>query len=356
MMMKNIGLLFLLTLLILSCSKEEKLQPSYSESDRLAAQLDLSKPLVKEYKEKYGVNILLNFSDTLDFKFGMWKSSTRDLWANFNISHIAADEADANLALFDELVLQSFKDEITTPAKLGAKTYTSTFKRDYFPHKLLLADTVTTDGNKNSPDLILAEAEVMAVSEDTWYALYNGYEQLFAVSKPQYDRLSTTNKSNVRKRMLFGFLVNMIHENNLYNAIPGEFYEPAVSLYNTDINALAVAEKAPTHPSDTSVINAQWYIDKGMVLSKRSPSVTSSSFAYRLNKGSSLYFPSKMVDVRNFLNVIICESATNSTGPIRGYYLKSPLFKKRMKIMIETLYSWGIDVFQINPVMEEFYN
>lgn len=353
--MKKIYLL-LLCMGILACNKDEQLTPSNIDKDRLTEQLDLSKPLVKEYKNKYDVNILLNFSDTLDFKFGMWKTSTRDLWANINISHIAPLEADANLALFDEIVLQCFQDEITTPAKLGGKTYQSTFKRDYFPYKILLADTVTTDGNKTSPDLMLAEAEVMAVSEDTWYGLWNGYEQLFAVSKPQWDKLSTTNKSNVRKRMLFSFLVNMVNEHNLYKQIPEEFFAPVASLYNTDIKALALLEGAPDHTTSTEYIGVQWYIDKGMVLSKRSPIATSASFALRLNKSSALYFPSRNVDVRNFLNVIICENTTSNTGPIKGYYLKSPLFKQRMKIMIETLYSWGIDVFAINPVMEEFYN
>ncbi len=349
-------LLLLISITLFACNKEEKLSPSFTEKDRLTAQLDLSKPLVKAYKDKYDVNILLNFSDTLDFKFGMWKHATRDQWANFNISHIAANESDANLALFDEIVLQCFQDEITTPKVMGAKVYQSDFKKKYFPHKILLADTVTTDGNKASPDVILTEAEVMAISEDTWYGLWNGYEQLFAVSKPQWDKLSTTNKSNVRKRMLFSFLVNMFHRHNLYAQVPAEFFTPVLSLHNMDINALALLEQAPSHPTNSANINVQWYIDKGMVLSKRSPIVTSAAFAFRLERASVLYFPNKAVDVRNFLNVIICENSTTSTGPIRGYYLKSPVFKQRMKIMIEMLYSWGIDVFQINPVMAEFYN
>lgn len=353
--MKKIYVL-LLAIGLIACNQEDQLTPSNIDEDRLSELIDLSKPLVKEYKENYDVNILLNFNDTLDFKFGLWQNSIKDMWANFKISHVNEGNEDETLGLFDEIVLQAFQDDITAPAKVGGQTYHSEFKKKYFPHKILLADTITTDGKKNCPDVMLAEAEVMAVTEDTWYALWNGYEQIFAVSKPQWDKLTVTNKNNVKKRMFFSFLVNIINEKKLYSQIPEAFFTPVEGLHNKDIKALALVEDAPTHPSDTSCISVQWYIDKGMALLKNSPVVTSSSFAYRLNKSSALYFPNRERDVRNFLNVIICENATTNSGPVRGYYLKSPLFKQRMKVMIETLYSWGIDVFKINPVMEEFYN
>lgn len=69
MMKKWIFIYILVCVLGFSACNEDEIKPSYADEERLEGLLDLSKPLVKEYKEKYGVNILYNFHDTLDFKF-----------------------------------------------------------------------------------------------------------------------------------------------------------------------------------------------------------------------------------------------------------------------------------------------
>ena len=39
---------------------------------------------------------------------------------------------------------------------------------------------------------------------------------------------------------------------------------------------------------------------------------------------------------------------------LRNYYLPSPLFCERMRIVMDLLESWGVDVLKINPALAMF--
>ena len=128
--MKNWTFIYLLAIILgITACEEDDLTPSMADEDRLPELLDLSKPLVKEFKEKYDVNILYSYDDTLDFKFGMTPSGTTSQWGNIKIIHLDSMEVvDYALEKLDEMVLTYMNDDF----------------RKILPHKILLADIVSS--------------------------------------------------------------------------------------------------------------------------------------------------------------------------------------------------------------------
>ena len=88
-----------------------------------------------------------------------------------------------------------------------------------------------------------------------------------------------------------------------------------------------------------------------MALTMNSPKRSAaSSYQQRLQTNNSLKFPDRERDFRNF----ICVMVFTKESDLRNYYLPSPLFCERMRIVMDLLESWGVDVLKINPALAMF--
>ena len=360
-------LIFSIGLILCSCQKEEELTPSLIDKDRTAELIDMSKPLVKKWKDSYNVSILHRFNDTLDFKFGLWINGTKDLWSNLAISKVSDADADQTLALLDDFILKYFKDTIVTP---DGRTVYPDFKKKYFPKRILLVDTLENQ-TTTIPDNILIDLDNKPGK--TLRAVFNGYEQMISLSIRYLPTAAEDVKRDIRDEILYDMMANMFERHDLYSQLSDEFYVLQKDLYGKDVNEKAAIEKPAyltylqkkgtvwMQITDTTIYSPSWYVEKGFVMLKKTPNSGGSTFIKRLNKNKQLTFPYKNLDVRSMLQVIICDlkeketSSLKAVDPVRDYYLKSPLLKKRMKLLINQLYEWGVDVFAINPEMKEFY-
>lgn len=332
--MKKWMLYILVCVLGFSACSEDDVKPSYADEERLEGLLDLSKPLVKEYKEKYGVNILYNFDDTLDFKFGFYTTVTNSAWGKIAITHLdSAEVVDSALEKLDEMVFAYFKDEF----------------KQRLPYKILLADIVET--GTTSPSGLIAEEE--SPETGTVTAIANDYSYMFAFNKESMDAFNATKLKTLRDVKLYYLISYVMNKHNLYEEIPASFYASVSHLHEESIDSLANAESelpVGTGPY-AKYYTPEWYMGLGMALTRQSPKLnSSSSYAQRVEMNRSLTFPGKERDFRNFVSVMIFTSKSN----LQKYYLPFPLFRERMCIAMQTLESWGVDVLKINPDLEMF--
>lgn len=319
------------------CYDEDKLSPTPLEEDRLLELLDMDKPLVRKMKESYGVNLLTRFSDTLDFYFGLYDRGAWNIWNAILIRHLPAEHTDFALEKFDEMVMGYFKND--------------EFIKRCFPRKILLTKEIL--GNVTVPDPFVMEPDNREVSSMT--AIGTNYVYAFGFDKEIIDVLKPSLLELLRNTKLYCFVSWLYEHNNLYADIPEEFYGLVDGLHREKLANIATREpESPIVEFDGGeYYSVEWYIGKGMALTQNSPvSAVGMAFNQRLKVDESVSFPTKERDFRNFLNVIFCETEAN----IRTYYLESEVFKRRMRIVLDLLKSYGIDFTGSKPVLKEFYN
>ena len=318
-----------------SSCEEEEVKPSFADEERLEKLLDLSKPLVKEYKEKYNVNILYDFHDTLDFKFGFYTLNPNQSWSKIDVTHLDSVEVvDYALEKLDEMVFAYLKEN---------------FKKR-LPYKMLLADIIEL-GN-TTPDNLISEPD--SPESGTVTAIGNPYSYMFAFNKESIESFSEAKIKTLRDVKLYHLISYVINKDNLYSEIPDAFYAPVNGLHGESVDSLAAAEEVlpvGTGPY-AKYYTPDWYMSLGMALTVNSPKKSASTnYQMRLSINSSLKFPDNQRDFRNFLYVMIFSKKTD----LEKYYLPSEVFSERMRIAMETLEDWGIDVLKINPALEMFY-
>ena len=333
--MKKIFIILSLTAsaMLLSCSGEDELSPSLSDKDRLPELLDTSIPTVKEYKDNYGINMLYQFDDTLDFKFGFYQNATNNLWKKIIVTKLDTKEK-------VDFAFEKFNEDITP-------YFNDTFKK-MMPKKILMADIVELESN---PDNLMGEADVTETG--TVNAISAKFSYMLAYNKESMETFKEVKLANMRKTKLFHLICTVINNNNLYSQVPDGFSSEVKHLYGASVDSLAQEE--PELPVGTgpyaSYYTPEWYIGLGLPITLHSPNRTAgSNFTQRVRKNSSLSVPDFERDFRNFVCVMVFESESN----IKTYYLPSELFCRRMAIALQTMKQWGIDVEAINPAMKLF--
>ena len=333
--MKNMFFPFLILALGVCACNEEELTPSLKDEDRVSALVDLSRPVVKEFKEKYDVNILYDFDDTLDFKFNMTPSGTTTQYDMIQIEHLEAGTEDYALAKLDEMVLSYLKEDF----------------RKILPKKILLANEVLT--SSTPPDLLVGESDCAESKSYTAMGnLYGSY--LFAFNESVLEELDEQRQRESRNVKLYNFINYVINLRGLSEDIPDAFYSPVSHLHGISVDSIAEQElELPVGTGmNSQYYTPEWYIGLGMVLTEKSPNANTygAVMERRIRKGGKYNFPDKERDFRNFINLIVCESEENLTK----YYMASSLFKERLLIVMDMLETWGVDVLKINPALEMF--
>ena len=240
---------------------------------------------------------------------------------------------DYALEQLDAMVFAYFSDE---------------FKRR-LPHKLLLADMVET-GSVN-PDNLMSESDVE--EEGTVTVIANEYSYLLAFNKASMESFSEAKLKDLRDVKLYHLISYVIDKHDLYQEIPESFYSQVNYLHGRSVDSVAMEEKelpVGTGPYK-NYYTPEWYMGLGMALTLHSPNKSASSnLDLRLRIDNSLYFPDRERDFRNFLCVMIFSDEDD----LREFYLSSSLFCDRMKIVMQLLEGWGVDVLRINPALEMF--
>lgn len=346
-MKQFIYILFLAVFGFTSCTEDE-LTPSLADQPSAKDHPDMSKPLIAQYKNDYGISIVYQFDTTADFLFSFHNKVSIDAWKRLSIKQFTPDNVDYGLEKLEELFLTYFKDEVT----FNGETIRSDFKRKSFPKTIFIVDSLA--GSYSSLGQYLKEPN--GYETEKYYSfLWNDYEPMLAFNS----KILTTNAANLNKyrnSILYCFLSSLFINRDLYSQLPESFFEPVSELYDTSVNDLATEEEAPTTGTGSVLYyDPAWYTSKGFALTSNSPtgsSGTTTNYTKLLRTTNSYHFPDRKRDFRNILHVIIYE--TNVTN-IRNYF-KNDVILPRIQTLIERLYDYGIDVAAINPATTEYFN
>lgn len=322
---KLLVLISIAILTLVSCEKEDHPSPSMKDEDRVGQLIDLSKPLVKEYFEKYNCAILYDFNDETDIRFNLGDVKERQIWQNLRIEKIVRQTAvDSALHVLDSAVLSNFKDEIT----FKDTTYKSDFKRKYFPNKIIIADKLINE-NKDWMNIIQTESQSSFGGIGALHSVGNNNAFIFNLDLQTMLSSSQTYNS-FRNDDIYIFLCHMIEKHKLYDLIPDEFYAYSSNYYGKTI-ATVQKENGQT-PAD---INNAEYVAYGFCLKKGG--------GYGFNK--ELPFPTREMDVRQYINETIHPYFASGMEPTNA----------KLKLITKTLMSWGIDVAAINKANADLF-
>lgn len=349
MSMKKIIYTLLLGAVLFAACAEDDLLPSMADKPSATEEPDMTKPLIAAYKNDYDVNIIYRFTDSTDFLFALGDKGNVENWKETVIKQLPDSLVDYGLRMFDSLVLKYFKDEV----EFRGEMYRPDFKRKSFPRKIFLVDSL--GGGYSGLGQVIGELND-AESQGYFSFLWNVFEPMFAFDSTLLTGASAKMILKYRNSMLYGLLSALFVDRGVYYEFPTVFFEPVADLYGTSVNELALEEEAEVYKSGSRYYYLpEWYMSKGFAMTNDSPGSaygTETKYTTTLDTTRTLNFPLRDRDFRNMLHVMICETKADY---IRKYF-QNDLFVSRMRIMIGEMYRRGIDVFAINPVMEEFFN
>ena len=330
--------LMLAGLLSFSSCSEDDLAPSLTETDRMNELLDMNNPIVKDLKENYQVNLLTNFNDTLDFKFGFYTTTANERWEAIKITHLPDEEVQYAIDQYNGEVLQFLSPE---------------FKK-MLPSKILLSQTTDISDCHGNPDKTLARVD--EPEEGYVTVIANEYSYMCSYNKEGLEGATSQIKNTLRGHKLYHMISTVMNRHKLFEAIPQAFKDPVKDFYGMSLDSLARMEpELPVIPAyRPRYYKPEWYIGKGFAITKNSPNTRNFTTVYERTlriESQDCYVPYYSDDFKNFVHLMCYGKESN----FEKYYLKSPVFCERMRLAIETLEGWGVNIRAFNPYLEIFF-
>lgn len=341
-------IIFILTVSLTSC-EEDALVPSMADKQFAKENPDMSKPLISDYKNNYGISIVYEFDLVHDYLFSFSDKNAVVAWNRLSINQFNSEQVDYGLEKLDELVFTYFKDEVA----FQGNTYKSDFMKRLFPRAVFVVDSLAGE-YKNLGQYI---GELNNYESSKYFSfIWNDFEPMFAFNKDILSKATPQTISKYRNSIMYCLLSELFIGRKLYNDLPVSFFESVAGLYGASVNDLAIEENAEIIENGPRKYYApEWYMSQGFVMTSDSPAAgygTVTPYARLLDISRNYSFPDRERDLRNILHVIICETDKNN---IRNYFKVNPLLP-RIQTMILALYGYGIDVAAINPAIEEYFN
>ena len=322
-----------------SCS-EDDLTPSNSEVDRMAELLDMNNPIVKDLKENYDINLLTEFNDTLDFKFGFFTSTANTRWEKVAITHLPVEEQEYAINQYNEDVLQYLNEDF----------------RKMMPKKIVLSQKTNISECNGNPDKTMSSVDDPESGYVTVIA--NQYSYMCSYNKEGMEEASEKTLAVLKAHKMYHMLATVMSRKHLYDKIPQSFRDPVKDYYGMGVDSMAQMEPElpvipPLRPTMKPMYyKPEWYIGKGFVITKKSPNTKNYTTNYerilRINNDYCLV-PYFNEDAKNFLHMAVYGTDERNYPK---YYLKSPIFCERMRIFIQFLQDIGFDVLKFNPALE----
>ncbi|MCG8580496.1 MAG: hypothetical protein MI866_11290 [Bacteroidales bacterium] len=354
-------------LLLSACEKEAPLSPSgLDDTPFLSEQIDMSKPLVAQWYNDYGIKICYDFNIDADFKFVMQQRLVANAWKLDTFKLFSADRIDYGLQMMDSLVLRYFIEPQAMFNGEKVEPYHN-FIKDYFPKHLFIADSLATNFEDRStpPGTIIGEPDNREAYQTYYSFRFNGFEPAFAFN---YDRLNGLDSEAVegilkyRNSMLYCFISILLTDKKAIDLLPVELFEPVEEYYNRSLDPMVEDGDAPVwdqygmNMEYYMFIEPEWYINLGFVLTNSSPNRTgiygnTTVFKTNMRLSNDLVFPGRERDIRNLLHLLIYE--TNAEN-LETYYT-GQIIVERVRLFIKELYKMGIDVYEINPAARHFF-
>ncbi len=345
--------------LIYSCEKhEDSLTPSYKDENRVAAQVDLSKPIVKKIYETYDVGILYEYDHVLDFAYVASTVAQAKKWGDVEIPQISNLFLDSlgemptdTVAFYHEYVNEALTFLDTT---LFRYFEPGSMIAEKLPNKVLISSSIYSEADLFISSLIESESRSYGRSYGSLSSVYNEHSIVFDVNR---DRL-TYKPRQLMLDNFYVFLTKIMEMNNLYNDIPESFYGGKDIYYGEVMAGIYKEEMGIDDATVLNVIDKNWFYEKGFI---------DAVFFYNMPNGlSNLYYKDedgKWVKVDKALKPeykfvsglksdvcsYITEMLHRDASEIEAF---PENIQDNMRLLLNLFTDWGIDFVGVNPELE----
>lgn len=365
--MKRYWIIFIILCgLSYSCErKEDQLKPSYKDVDRVATQIDLSKPTIKDIYETYDVGLLYEYDRILDFAYVASTISEAQKWGGVQIplieslftdslGEIPADTMEAFHQYIDQGVtfLDTNLFRHLDPALLSAANIN-------LPGKVLLSASIYSDIDLAVATVSESESRTTSRSEGTLSSIYNNQAIVFDLNPENL-------MHNPRQLVIdnfYVFLSKVLEMNNLYARIPEGFYGTKRLYYGKEMRGIYGEEMGldSITTAQLPIIDKDWFFEQGFVDARyfynRPGGLSNVSYRDEDNrwvlvkKGLRPYytFVTRTADLRSYINEMLHRSASEITDFPEN-------IQENMRLLLDLFTSWGIDIAGINPELEVLNN
>lgn len=367
--MKKTWLLYMLLLSVLfaACDNTEDLTPSLKDTDRVATQIDMSKPLIKTLKDDFNLGLLYEYDNIFDFAYTAETDAAADVWGSVEIPQMKSRflDEDGNFPAENVSDYQLYVD--------AALTFVDTTLFKYFdangliaskmPYKVLLSESIFANKNVQQKPIIESDSRIGSSSENGLRIVYNKHSIVIKVNQDDV-KIGT---SDYIKDNFYVFLSRIMDMHNLYELVPLEFYEGKNEYYGQVMDSIYRYETERVDKVRVDIVDKNWFYSKGFVDAKYfygtssglgtvyqsydedgnrlSPSIKhlkgirpSYNFVAGLNE-----------DVRSYLNEMIHRDAAEIDAFPDN-------IKDNMRLLIGLFEGWGVKIVEFNPALEVLNN
>ncbi|WP_143953976.1 hypothetical protein [Robertkochia solimangrovi] len=358
---KVLGLMFVL---LVSCEKEDFLEPSNADTDRVAGQIDLSIPEIKKWYNEFNMGVLYEYHDTLDFAYAASTDDASRIWETVEIPMMRTIFEDTlgnmipgNETLYEDYLLEAVKFYDTTLFKYFDPNGKIA---EYMPYKVLISESIF------SPSYVPGGAGTILTESEERYSS-TSKNGLRVVYNP-HSIVMTFNKDNVEgdiegytKDNFYIFLNRIISMHELYNEIPATFFSGKATYYGQDMEIIYREEMDIEEEKNVYVFEKDWFYEKGFVDAQYFyGSGLRNFYQFYDEDGNRLpsyikhekalvpgyeFVSDKFMDVRSYLNEMMFRDADE--------LLEFPEnIQENMKILIDYFEGMGVSILEMNPDLE----
>ncbi|MCG8578289.1 MAG: hypothetical protein MI866_00130 [Bacteroidales bacterium] len=385
--------LAILLMCLQACTNEDNLTPSYADEDRIAKYADTSKPLVKRLLDDFGTGLLYEYDANMDFRYTAGQFNTTQYFdavvmPEIKDRFINADGSVADTVEYSfnlngvEHTLHTYDEHVDAGLTFLDTTLFTYFKpggllHECFPPKVLLCSSIYVDGTGNKSEFIKeSDSRIIVPSSGSFVRLFYNQNSIIFSSDFQNLSFSTSAWESWKKDNLFIFLMKIIEENNLDDAIPRELFADMVPYYTTNIGTYFNAWPATSRFAsiDTDEYLKTGFLDSRFVKmyhgqmdpeddgyyytpSEDDEKTTATEFGQSRRIYAYQNFYSKEANIRSYINELIYRPKAENNTHWRTTALEDlpDNVKTKMRGMIEVLTEWGFDIKRVNPDLEVLY-
>ena len=364
------------SLLWIACDDEDTLSPSMADTDRVMSQIDMEHPVVKRIYDDFGVGLLYEYNDTLDFTYVAATYLEADKWGTVDIPQIKSRFADENGELPADSI-NKYKAYVD-----GRLTFIDTTLFKYFdpngiiatkmPYKVLLSENVFSEtGVTGLASRVLRESE-SRVNRDlhgSLHSVFNDHSHAFKVKEEDV----AVGTSKYIKDNFYAFLSRIIDMHKLYELAPDEFYGNKDLYYGKTLAAVYREENGMEEEEELEItyFPKEWLFEKGFIDAEYFYDITDglpNTWArdkngnYMKDENGNYIYLEKALLVSD-VNLAFVEDRSED---LRSYLVELMYrnvdeleafpenIQQNLMIVLNLITEWGVDLESINPELKEF--
>ncbi len=307
-MKKLIYMIICFSTMLFACEESEDTSPSNAEYNRLEDLVDLSFPLIKEYHDKYESYILYEFDFISDFAYMFAQASS---WRNAAVEKLDIKDVPKALEYLEQHFFPYYVDTVRNG---DGKLVQTDFHKKHMPLKLLICKEIVAGS------LGISTVEGNSVIYHDATASMNSFTiaRLDSVSLKEMSQ-SADRPLQFRNAIHYMFIAGYLNNAKGVEVGNDNFYEISRVYYDTEA-------PATYNPTD--------FYTRGFI----PPTGTATTSVY----------PSKETDLRNYIHELI-----NLTSARRATLRNYPVVKSKSVHLARSLAAMGIDIFRLNPEINE---